>query len=91
MNHFVEIYEMVDGSVYISPRVHQRTEPQILRDAHTSESQSPVYQALRTPGMFSGRRVIFSNLSKSQAESRAKVLIEFYRSYGRKVLNVKIG
>ncbi len=91
MNHIVEIYEMVDGSVYVSPRTHERTEEQILKDAHNSDSKSPVYQALRTPGMFAGRRVIFRNLSKSTAESRAKVLIEFYRGYGRKVLNVKIG
>ena len=91
MNHIVEIYEMVDGSLYVSPRTHERTEEQILRDAHNSDSTSPVYQALRTPGMFSGKRVIFRDLSKSQAESRAKILIEFYRSFGRRVLNVKIG
>jgi len=91
MTHIVELYEMVDGSIYISPRTHERTEEQIIRDAHNSDSQSPVYQALRTPGMFAGKRVIFRNLSKSQADSKAKVLIEFYKSFGRKVLNVKIG
>ena len=88
MTHQVEEYHFKDGSIYIAPRSDDRTVEEIIYHGKTHPGTSPVYQAIRN-NLFDSKRVIFRNISKAEAETKAKTLMEYYRSLNRKVLNVK--
>jgi len=90
MTHQVEELHFLDGSIYISNRSDNRTNEDILRDGQRLENTSPVYIKLRTPGMFLGKKVVFSNVGKHEGDTKAKTLLDYYRSAGRKVLNKKM-
>lgn len=90
MTHQVEELHFLDGSIYISNRSDDRTNEEILRDGQRLENTSDVYKQLRTPGMFLGKKVVFSNVGKHEGDTKAKTLLDYYRSAGRKVLNKKM-
>ena len=87
-NYFIDEYHFLDGSIYIAPRSKDRTDQQIMQDGQRIENTSPVYVALRA-GLFAFQRRIKSGIDKTTAENGAKILMDFYRSLGRDVLNVK--
>ena len=90
MTHQVEELHFLDGSIYISNRKDNRTNEEILRDGQRLENTSDVYKKLREPGMFLGKKVVFSNVGKHEGDTKAKTLLDYYRSANREVLNKKM-
>jgi hypothetical protein len=61
----------------------------IIKDGLREENKSPVYLKLRD-GLFSRKAVIFSDISKDEANQKAQTLVDFYKIKGREVLNEKV-
>ena len=91
-SHNVTLYHFSDGSIYISARNDHRSPTEIVQAAFAVDKlncKSGVFVKCRQ-GLLVSTQKVFDNLSKTEAESKRKTLIDFYRNSGHnKVLNVK--
>jgi len=90
--YYVQEMQFKNGAIYISARSDNRTPDQVTQSAFASDKlicTSELFESLREHLL---HRVVtvFEVPSKSEAESKRKVLVDFYRNNGHtKVLNIK--
>ena len=88
--HAVRVWDFDDGSVYVEVDKRNRTHDQIVTDAHSRpNSTSPLYTNLRRGLMIGEPRVAIDGLSINNAKDARKVLIGYFETMGRRVLNVR--
>lgn len=82
-------YHYNDGSIFITARKDNRSYKRLVADAHDPTNTSPAYQAIKE-GKLSHVTIVEDKLDKSDAFMYANYLTRYYKSKGRRVLNVKV-
>lgn len=89
-NHAVRVWDFDDGSVYVEVDKRRRDRKTIVANAHDRpDSKSPLYVNLRRGLMIGEPRMAIEGLSINNAKDARKVLIGYFETMGRRVLNVR--
>jgi len=89
-NHAVRVWDFDDGSVYVEVDKRNRPTSTIVADAHRRPWQkSPLFVNLRRGLMIGEPRMALGGISIKNAKAARKVLIGYFESMGRTVLNVR--
>jgi hypothetical protein len=81
-------YHFFDGSVFVVARKDFRSYKKLVSDANDPTNKSPAYRAIKE-GKLSHVTLVKEEPNKETAYVYANIIVDYLRSKGRTVLNVR--